>query len=303
MPTNSADPARLQGFAQSLEGPAAAAGAALEQAAWALARYRVDCADLPVDTPAPNAAADAIGLVRDLTTGTRRVATAFVLADAGRGPAGVRYLTDNRLVGTLAAVAEASGVELEVDHGLVTDGDASWSLGPEGLTAGVVGSVLSGTRYTATKDFEVGPIHNRTEVEVMVGTELEGEANITIGRDGVTADAHLEAFSGATWTGRNQMSSGPIVAEQEFTLATGVGSELDGSIDLGWDGIEIDFSFLAAVGYGGGFGGSISVDPGVLREPYEWGEDRVEDLFGTSAEMDFESLAEALEPDGADCGP
>ncbi len=282
MSTNSADPSRLQGFARSLDGPAAAASAAFEAVAWSLARYQTDCADFPVDTSAPTTAADAVGLVHDLSAGTKRVASAFVLADAGRGPDGVRRVDADRLAQTLAAVSAVAnrfGGEMDFEHGIVTDSDASCSLGPDGLTAEMVGSILVGARFTGSAEQELGPIRVRQDAEAMVGAILEGEASLTIGPDGLSGHVSGEAFVGGKVTGSAQLDTDIVDAEAEATFAAGHGLEGELGLEASWDNVEVEASFLAALGFGGGLRTRVSFDPSGLRDTYEWTEDRVGDAY------------------------
>lgn len=278
MGTNSADPDQLLGFAHALSGPSAATATALEQLDRALTRYRASCAAVPFDSPAHRNATNALDLLGALTFGTRRVAGAFATADSQGGADGVRRLDDLHLARALGGVSVRSwGTSTDTDVGVVVDGDRSWSLGPDGLTAGLVGSILLGARATARTDFDTGPLRTHHELEAMLGASAHAEARTTVGRDGVGARGAGGAFIGAQVQERSDVTVGPCTVSGSLTGAAGAGASGSAEAGISRDGLGIGASFLAAAGLGAGAEASLSCDAPDVRSITRWGSDRLED--------------------------
>lgn len=279
MTTNSADPLQLLGFAQSIDGIAAAVDAAVEQAGWALARYRRDCAEVPVESRATAHAADALDRARQLTGGTRRVATAFQAADRGNSIDGVRTADDATFASALQLqVRRHGGTDITPGDGVVVDGDADWAIGADGLTGTAVGSILVGYRSTRSVELQVGPVTSHHEVEATVGITADGKADLTVGPGGAALHAEGEVFAGGRVDTRHTVELGVCTVELEGTAAMGVGAGAEVDASIGRDGFEVDGRMFAVVGVGGGGGGSVSCRPPSLQEAERWVDDRVDDI-------------------------
>lgn len=273
MSTNSADPTQLTGFAQSLDGPASATTAVLRRAVLAEQAYRQACPDLPVETPVAGAATEALSQLRGLLGGTRRIANAFIAADAGPGPDGIRRTDDAGLARALGSIVERSG-DVEVEPGLITERGASWTLDQNGLSGELVGAVLLGARVTGTHEIRIGPVEARHRVEASIGAMAEGRASGSIGPDGVHVAAEAEAFAGSKVEYENEVTIGSCTASSGVTAAVGLGLQGEMEADLGDGGFTIAGSVLAVPLAGGGASGALSCSvPDVRR----WAEDRRDD--------------------------
>lgn len=279
MTTNSADTTQLLGFAQSLDGIAAATSSALEQTAWAMARYQRECADLPVESSATGHASDALDQTRGLTSGTRRVAAAFEVADRQRSGGALRVADDATFSSALDLVLRRlGGADITPDDGLVGEVDGDWSLDAGGLTASAIGSALYGYRSSRSGELRIGPLTTRHEIEGTLGATADGRADLTVGPGGAALHLEGEAFVGGKVETRHLIEAGVCEVEIEGTgaLGGGAGGELDA--ELGPDGFTFDGSFLAALGPGAGAGVSASCRPPSLDEAKRWVDDRVDDV-------------------------
>lgn len=276
MSTNSADPDRLIGFAHSLAGPTAAATAALDQVNRALAHYNTTCPDVPFHTAAPASSRVALDRVHDVGTATRRVASAFAMADSSPG-FGVRHAGDAEFARALGSVIARTG-HMDFDAGVLADHDGSWEVGSDGLTGSLVGSILLGARVTGSKDFRVGPVETHHEIEAAVGVEVEGEASVHVGLDGVSARAHAGAFAGAKIEQTNEVTLGACTATVGLKGTAGAGAEAEGEARFGRDGIGLKGSLLASWGLGGGAEAEVTCRPPDLSGATRWAGDRVEDV-------------------------
>lgn len=290
MSTNSADPTQLVGFSQSLDGVRAAATPFIEQASWAMLRYRTDCTELPSDSAAITQAADALDRVRSLTDRTLEVAAAFEVADRGQG-VGVRTIDNATYVRALSAVIFRQGtlsgltddaalpttVGISTDVGLMLEGDRDLTIGADGITGSLSGSILYGYRGGLSFDRAFGPIASHHEVEVTVGAEASGEVSATLGLDGADVHAEADVFVGGKMTGTSSWTLGPCTAEVEGTATAGAGAGGELDAHLGADGFTLDAGMMATLGVGVGAGASLSCAPPSWDDTKDWFVDRGED--------------------------
>lgn len=253
MPTNSADPQQLTGFADLVRPRSENVRAALPRLAWALASYRANCSEFPIDESTTRIVDAAVDALHDLLGGTRRIAAAFAHADerSGSGPDGVRWASDAELTALLEEVVRVEG-GVPFDTGLQIEHDTSWSLTADGLEAGITGSILYGARVSKEGTLDLGPVKSTTRITGTAGVTAEGSASFSAGKDGVRASADAELFAGVKADVENTTSFGPCQVTTKGTASAGLGVEASADAEFSRDRVAAKFELLTTLGVGAG---------------------------------------------------
>lgn len=274
MPTNSADPRQLAGYADLVRPRTADVRNTFPRLTLALATYRSACAEFPIDMSVCSVAGVATDAIDDVLAGTERIGAAFAHADTlpEAGPTNVRWADDIELTALMEEVVRTVG-GIDAEFGLVTDHDASWNLSANGLEAGVMGSMLIGARVTKEGTLDLGPVQSTTKIQGTAGITAEGRASLSIGKDGLRAEAEGEAFAGVKAEVENETTIGPCRVQVEGEVAAGAGGSGQATAEFSRDRVAAKVKVLSAIGIGAGGGVELACDLPDPEDLVRWTDD------------------------------
>jgi hypothetical protein len=155
---------------------------------------------------------------------------------------------------------DEDGNHLSVEA-LSTDGSIDGQLGltKDGLVA--AGSLSAGA-YLAKVEGQYSNSYGTTaQGTAYVGAEANGDAGVSLGKDGVKAGASGEVFVGGKAEGSVNQEIGPVDVGVGGEISYGIGAHIDADAEISADHVGVDFDIGATLGIGGGIKVDVGIDP------------------------------------------
>lgn len=145
------------------------------------------------------------------------------------------------------------------------------------LAAGLQGSVFAGSRARGevSTGIQVGQVGGRAFAggEVSAGVGANADANVGVGKEGLTASLSGDAFVGVRAKGQigGTISHGntSVTAAVNGTVGAGLGAHFEAKGKLSWSGINAKVNLGAYLGIGGQVGFDINVNFGDALKPVQ----------------------------------
>ena len=155
---------------------------------------------------------------------------------------------------------DEDGNHLSVEA-LSTDGSIDGQLGltKDGLVA--AGSLSAGA-YLAKVEGQYSNSYGTTaQGKAYVGAEANGDAGVSLGKDGLKAGAGGEVFVGGKAEASISQEVGPVDVGVGGEISYGVGAHLDADAEISADHVGVDLDIGATLGVGGGIKIDVGIDP------------------------------------------
>jgi uncharacterized protein YukE len=171
---------------------------------------------------------------------------------------GEKELWDGAVYDKTFGDADGNHVTFEA---LSSDGSIDGQLGltNEGLVA--AGSLSAGA-YLAKVDAKYANSYGTTATtQAYVGAEANGDAGVSLGKDGFKGGAGGEVFVGGKAEGSVNQEIGPVDVGVGGEISYGLGAHADVDAEVSADHVGVDFDIGATLGVGGGIKVDVGFDP------------------------------------------
>ena len=171
---------------------------------------------------------------------------------------GEKELWDAEVYGHTFGDEDGNHVSVEA---LSTDGniDGQFGLTNNGLVA--AGSLSAGAYLAKVEGKYSNSYGTSAEGKAYVGAEGTADASVSLGKDGVRANAGGEVFVGGKAEGSVHQEVGPVDVGVGGEISYGIGAHADVDAEVSTDHVGVDFDIGATLGVGGGVKIDIGFDP------------------------------------------